>query len=134
MIFRVLIFLTLSVFISCSNNEQSELLPDISQANNIKFSYKTDFDSAGKINIKNVEIKDLKTVSEIKNIINYDPFTYIYCVSTGEMSFYKDSTFIVNMVFNTSKDLTHIACNYKGKLVAIKLSEENAELLDSFKN
>ena len=134
MIFRVLIFLILSVFISCTDKEQGELLPDISQANNIKFSFKTDFDSTGKINIKNVNINDLKTVSEIKSIINYEPFTYIYCVSTGEMGFYKDSTFIVNMVFNTSKDLTHIACNYNGRLVAIKLSEENAKILDSFKN
>lgn len=134
MIIRLFAVLILSVFISCSDKEQTELLPDISQANKIKFSFKTDFDSTGKINIKSVDIKDLKTVSEIKNIINYDPFTYIYCVSTGEMGFYKDSTFIVNMVFNTSKDLTHIACNYNGKLVAIKLSEENAKFLDSFKN
>lgn len=134
MIFRLFIILILSVFISCSEKEQSELLPDISKANNVKFSFKTDFDSTGKMNIKNVNVKDLKSVSEIKNIINYDPFTYVYCVSTGEMSFYQDSTFIVNMVFNTSKDLTHIACNYNGKLVAIKLSEENAMFLDSFKN
>jgi|GEM_PF-2110488 len=126
--------LLISVFYSCSNKTQNENLPDISDANNIKFSYKTDFDSAGKMNIKNVDIKDIKSVNEIKKIIDYDPFTYIYCVSSGSMSFYKDSTFIVNMVFNTSNDLTHIACNYNGKLVAIKLSEENARFLDSFKN
>ena len=93
-----------------------------------------DFDSTNKINIKSVEVNDLKNVSRIKNIITYEPFTYIYCVSTGSMSFYKDSTLIITMVFNTLPDLKHIAFNYDGKLVAMSLSEENAKLLDSFKN
>ncbi len=122
------------LFISCNSDEHSVNFPDISEANNIKFSYKMDFDSTGKMNIKNVDIKDMNAVNEIKNIINYDPFTYIYCVSSGSMSFYKDSTFLVNMVFNTSPELMHIACNFNGKLVAIKLSPENAKFLDSFKN
>ena len=93
-----------------------------------------DFDSTNKIKIKSVEINDLKNVIRIKNLITYDPYTYIYCVSTGSMSFYKDSTLLVTMVFNTLPDLKHIAFNHNGKLTAMSLSEENAKLLESFKN
>lgn len=93
-----------------------------------------DFDSTGRMKIKDIDITDYKKVNDVKNIINYDPFTYVYCISSGSMSFYKDTTFIASMVFNTSKDYTHIACNYNGKLVAIKLTEGNAKFLDSFKN
>ena len=80
------------------------------------------------------DIDDIKTISEIKKIINYDPFAYLYCISSGTLSFYKDSIHIIDMVFNTTPDFRHIACTYNGKLVAIKLSEENAKFLDSFKN
>lgn len=130
----LIIFLQLLLFYSCGNSLQNENLPDISQANIVKLSYKSDFDSSGKMKIIDKEIKNLKTVSEIKRVINYEPFTYIYCISSGSMSFYKDSTLLADMVFNTSPELMHISCNYKGKLVAIKLSEENARFLDSFKN
>lgn len=129
-----LIFLLLMFFYSCSSNKQNAELPDISKADHIKFSYKMDFDSTGKMKIKDVDVSDFGKVNDVKNVIQYDPFTYVYCISSGSMSFYKDSTFIANMVFNTSKDYTHIACNYNGKLIAIKLSEENAKFLDSFKN
>ena len=122
------------LFYSCGNIPENKNLPDVSEANLVKFSYKSDFDSAGRMNIKYKEIKDLLTVSEIKKVINYEPFTYIYCISSGSMSFYKDSTLLADMVFNTSPELMHIACNYKGRLIAIKLSEENAKFLDSFKN
>lgn len=128
------IFLVLLSFYSCSSDHQSAELPDISAANHIKFSYKTDFDSTGRMKIKDVDLTDYMKVTGVKNIISYDPFTYVYCISSGSMSFYKDSTFIASMVFNTSKDFMHIACNNNGKLVAIKLSEENAKFLDSFKN
>lgn len=128
------LLIILSVFCSCGNSDNNKDLPDISQANKIKLSYKTDFDSAGKIKIKNAEISDPKTVAEIKKVISSEPFNYVYCVSSGTVSFYRDSTMLTEMVFNTTLDLLHIACNYNGKLVAIKLSEENAAFLDSFKN
>ncbi|MBK8550361.1 MAG: hypothetical protein IPL53_04570 [Ignavibacteria bacterium] len=133
--FRFLIFLILSVIYSCgNNNEQIESRPDLSKANKIKFDFKTDFDSTNKINIKSVEVGDLKNVSQVKNIITYDPFTYIYCTSTGSMSFYKDSTLLVTMVFNTIPDQKHIAFTYNGKFLAMNLSEENARFLESLKN
>lgn len=130
----IFLFLVLSVIYSCGIQESNKNLPDISDANIVKFSYKTDFDSAGKINIKNVEIRDPMTVAQIKRVISDEPFNYVYCVSSGTVSFYRDSTMLAEMVFNTTLDLLHIACNYNGKLVAIKLSEENAAFLDSFKN
>ena len=132
---RILILIiTLAVFYSCGINESSENHPDLSMANKIVLDYKTDFDSTNRINIKTKEITDLKEIIRIRNIINYDPYTYIYCVSSGTMSFYKDSTLIVTMVYNTLPDLKHIAFNYNGKLVAMSLSEENAKLLDDLKN
>ncbi len=130
----IFLLLFFSVLYSCGDNERTDSHPNISQANKIKFDFKMDFDSTNKIKIRSVEINDLKSVSRIKNLITYDPFTYIYCVSTGSMSFYKDSTLLVTMVFNTLPDLKHIAFNYNGKLIAMSLSEENAKLLESFKN
>lgn len=130
----LIIFLFITAVYSCGNKEQIENHPDISQANKVKFDFKMDFDSTNKINIKSIEMNDLKNVSRIKNMITYDPFTYIYCVSSGSMSFYKDSTLLVTMVFNTIPDQKHIAFTYNGKFLAMSLSEENAKILDSFKN
>ncbi len=131
---KFIIILLSLVICSCGRNEQNADHPDISQANKIKFDFKSDFDASGKMTVTSTEINDLKRVSCIKNIISYDPFTYVYCASTGSMSFYKDSTLIVTMVFNTLPDLKHIAFNYNGKLIAMCLSGENAKLLESFKN
>jgi len=130
---RIIIFLTLALAYSCGSNT-NEGLPDISRANIVKLYYKVDFDSTGRQKILSKDIFDLKKVEMIKETINYDPFSYLYCTSTGSMSFYKDSSLIVSMVFNTDPGQMHIACNYNGKLVAVKLSEENAKLLVSFKN
>lgn len=128
----LIIILSVSVFLSCGRSEKTDGHPDISQANKIKFDFKTDFDSANRIIIKSKEVNDLKSVTAVRNIISYDPFTYIYCTSSGSMSFYKDSTLLVTMVFNTQPDQKHIAFNYDGKLIAMSLSEENAKLLESF--
>ena len=130
----LLILLILSVFYSCSSNEQPQSHPDLSKANKIRFDFKTDFDSTNKIIVISRELNDLKSISSVRNIISYDPFTYIYCTSSGSMSFYKDSSLIVTMVFNTLPDQRHIAFNYDGKLIAMSLSDENAKLLESFKN
>ncbi len=124
----------LSVLLFSCSHESTDKLPDISQSNIVKLYYKSDFDPTGKQNIITREINDPQSVSELKSIIDYEPFSYIYCVSTGSMSFYKDDELITTMVFNTDPVQTHIACNYEGRLVAIKLSEENARLLESFKN
>ena len=131
---KLLILLILSVFYSCSSNEQPQSHPDLSKANKIRFDFKTDFDSTNKIIVISRELNDLKSISSVRNIISYDPFTYINCTSSGSMSFYKDSTLIVTMVFNTLPDQRHIAFNYDGKLIAMSLSDENAKLLESFKN
>ena len=133
-IIHILLFLMPAVLLVSCSHGTTEKLPDISQSNNVKLYYKMDFDSTGRQKIKTLNINDPESVSELKSIINYDPFSYLYCVSTGSMSFYKDDELIITMVFNTDPAQTHIACNYEGKLVAIKLSEENARLLESFKN
>jgi hypothetical protein len=131
---KLIILISLAVFCSCGISEQNPDLPDISQSNRIIFSFKTDFDASGKMNIKTLEISDVKKVSDVKKIISNEPFNYIYCASTGSMSFYKDEALLSEMVFNTTPELKHIACNYKGKLVAIKLSGEDAEFLENLKN
>lgn len=131
---KLLILLIISVFYSCGSNDHTESHPDLSKANKIRFDFKTDFDSTNKIVVISRELNDLKSISSVRNIITYDPFTYIYCTSSGSMSFYKDSILIVTMVFNTLPDQRHIAFNYNGKLTAMSLSDENAKLLDSFKN
>ncbi|MDQ3019567.1 MAG: hypothetical protein M3R36_03210 [Bacteroidota bacterium] len=129
-----LIFLTLLVVCSCTNQTHNILLPDLSQANNVKLIFKTNFDSTGKIILKNIDIKDRHSVETIKTVISSKPFFYQYCISTGSMTFFKDSLKIIQMVFNTTPDFRHIAYNYNNKLVAVALSEENAKLLESFKN
>ena len=132
--FSIIIIFTIC---SCGNDEtleNTQSRPDLSQANRIVLDYKTDFDSTGKINIETKEINDLQSIISIRNSVTYDPFTYIYCVSTGTMSFYKDNTLIVTMVYNSLPELRHIAFTYNGKLIAMSLSEENARLLDSYKN
>lgn len=122
------------MILSCGKNVTDENLPDISRANNIKIYFKSDFDSTGKMNILSKEVNDIKTISEIKKMIDYDPFSYVYCTSTGSMSFYNDSSLIVTMVFNTTPGQKHIAFTYNGKLTALKLSDANAEFVNNLKN
>ena len=122
------------VIISCGKNDANRNLPDITQANNVKLSYKSDFDSTGKMKLISKEISDLKTVNEIKKMIDFDPYSIVYCTYTGSMSFYKDSSLIVTMVFNTTPGQKHIAFTYNGKLTALKLSDVNAEFVNNLKN
>lgn len=127
----IAIFL-LSIY-SCSSKKETTAMPDLSQANNMKLMYKMDFDSTSKMIIKTVPVTDAKKMTELKSLLNSDPFAYIYCASSGAMNFYKDSTLLYSFAFNTEKDLRHIAYNYNNKLIAVTLSEENAKFLDSFK-
>ena len=86
---KYFLFIIISVMTcSCSRQEQAENHPDLSQTNKIKFEFKSDFDSSDKVTIISKEIDDIKNISRVRNIINYDPFTYIYCTSSGAMSFY----------------------------------------------
>ena len=130
----IILFMLSLIICSCGKDNTTENLPDISQANNIKLYYKEDFDDSGKMKILTREILDMTTINKMKKLIDYEPFSYVYCTSTGSMSFYKDSTLIVSMVFNILPDQQHIAYNYYGKVIAIKLSESNADFIESFKN
>lgn len=118
---------------SCGSKKETAAMPDLSQANNMKIMYKMDFDSTSKMIIKTVPISDAKKMAELKDLLNSDPFAYIYCSSSGAMNFYKDSTLLYSFAFNTTPDIRHIAYNYNNKLIAVTLSEENAKFLDSFK-
>jgi len=95
--------------------------------------FKMDFDSTAKMNIKTVPIKEAKKMLELKELLNSEPFPYIYCASSGAMNFYTDSTLIYSFAFNTTPELRHIAYTYNSKLIAVTLSEENAKFLESFK-
>ena len=92
-----------------------------------------DFDSTAKMNIKNVPIKEAKKMLELKELLNSEPFPYIYCASSGAMNFYKDSTLIYSFAFNTTHELRHIAYTYNSKLIAVTLSGEHAKFLENFK-
>lgn len=95
--------------------------------------FKMDFDSTAKMNIKTVPIKEAKKMLEMKELLNSEPFPYIYCASSGAMNFYTDSTLIYSFAFNTTPELRHIAYTYNSKLIAVTLSEEHAKFLESFK-
>ncbi len=131
---RICALLFLMLICSCSKEKEEMKLPDISKADKVKLTYKTDFDSAGRIILKDLEITEPGEISQLRATVSTIPFDYQYCLSTGTMAFCRDSSVIIEMVFNTTPDFRHIAFNYKGKLIAIALSEENARLLDSFKN
>jgi len=121
------------VFHSCGNKKENAAVPDLSRANNMKIMFKMDFDSTAKMNIKAVQIKNAEKIFELKELLNSEPFPYIYCASSGAMNFYNDSTLIYSFAFNTTPDIRHIAYTYNSKLVAVTLSEKNANLLESFK-
>lgn len=128
------LILLISILIcSCGKKTQNASIPDLSQANNMSIMFKMDFDSTGKMKIKNVPITEPKKMNELKTLLNSEPFPYLYCASSGAMNFYKDSTLLYSFAFNTEKDLRHIAYTYNNKLIAVTLSEENAKFLDSFK-
>ncbi|MBX7044753.1 MAG: hypothetical protein K1X86_02860 [Ignavibacteria bacterium] len=131
--FLPLILLILIIVYSCGKKTQNASIPDLSQANNMSIMFKMDFDSTGKMKIKNVPITEPKKMNELKTLLNSEPFPYLYCASSGAMNFYKDSTLLYSFAFNTEKDLRHIAYTYNNKLTAVTLSEENAKFLDSFK-
>ena len=133
------IFLTISalcitiLFSSCGSKKENASIPDLSQANNMNIMFKMDFDSTAKMNIKTVPIKEAQKMFELKELLNSEPFPYIYCASSGAMNFYKDSTLIYSFAFNTTPELRHIAYTYNSKLVAVTLSEEHSNFLESFK-
>lgn len=120
------------LLISCGRKNSELKLPDMSDVNRIEFTYKADFDSAGKIILKTTEVSDEKNIKKILNTVTPGDFPYIYCLSTGSMSFFHDKELLITMVFNTTPDFRHIAYNIDNKVVAVPLSEENAKLLDSF--
>lgn len=126
-------FCTVLLFSSCGSKKQNASIPDLSQANNMNIMFKMDFDSTAKMNIKTVPIKEAKKMLELKELLNSEPFPYIYCASSGAMNFYKDSTLIYSFAFNTTPELRHIAYTYNSKLIAVTLSEEHAKFLESFK-
>lgn len=128
------LIIMLLIFFSCGSKPQVENLPDLSDVNYVRLSLKMDFDSLGHQKIKTIEVSDSKNISELKNTISPEPFQYLYCTSSGMMDFYKDSSLILSVVFNTEQGQRHIAFNRNGKLTAIKLADENAKFLDSFKN
>lgn len=108
--------------------------PDLSHVNKISIIYKSEFDSAGKLGVKNTDITEPLKINSIMQLISAEPTKYLYCVSTGVMNLYTDSTFIISIVFNTNDDFRHIAYNYNNKLTALELSSENAKMIESIIN
>lgn len=133
-ILKILPVIFILTFFSCGNKSSRENLPDLSNVDKITLIYKADFDSKGIMNLKSVDITDPKIINTIESLTTAKPTTYLYCISTGAMNFYNKNEILVSIVFNTSSDFRHIAYNYNNKLIALDLSEENAALLESFKN
>lgn len=122
------------IFFSCGNKLQVENLPDLSGVNHIRLSLKMDFDSTGKQTIKTIEVDNANMISVLKETISPEPFQYLYCTSSGMMDFYEDSLLVLSVVFNTEQGQRHIAFTRNSKLTAIKLTDEDAKFLESFKN
>ncbi|MDZ4711702.1 MAG: hypothetical protein SGI89_05185 [bacterium] len=133
-IYKIIFVMLIITFTSCAEKPTESGLPDLSSADKIMITYKADFDSSGKMNLKSVDITDVNELTAIEQTISDEPFPYLYCISSGTMTFYKDSSALITVVFNTEKDYRHVAYNYNNKLTALKLSEESAKLLDKFKN
>ncbi len=126
--------LFLMVICSCSEEKEQMVLPDFAKADKVSLTYKTDFDSAGKIILKNIDLTDPREISKLRATISTIPFDYQYCLSSGTMAFYEDTSLIIEVVFNTTKDFRHIAFNYNNKLIAVALTEKDAAMLDSYKD
>lgn len=129
----ILVILLATIFFSCGNNSNVNL-PDISDANIVKLYFKSDFDKDGKQHIITKEINDAGNVKAVKDLTEADEFAYLYCTSTGSIGFYKNDSLLATMVFNTDEGQRHIACNFNGKVQAVKLSDENAAFIQQFKN
>ncbi|MFZ1321621.1 MAG: hypothetical protein WAT71_08710 [Ignavibacteria bacterium] len=131
-IYPVLIIFSTLILSSCSEENSFSIKNEISSADRIEFMYKDGFDSTGKMIVKTSSITDQKDISEIINTVTNEPFEYQYCISTGSMTFYKNDSVLISLVYNTTDDYRHIAFNQYNKLTALKLSEENARLLEMY--
>lgn len=127
----LLIFLILNIS-SCTEENTLSVKNEISSADRIEFMFKDGFDSTGKMVIKTSSITNQKDIFEIVNAVSDEPFPYQYCISTGSMTFFKNDSVLISLVYNTSDDYRHIAFNQYNKLTALKLSEENARLLEMY--
>ena len=70
--------------------------------------YKSDFDSTGKMTVKTLDITNQNEIHNIAGTVSDEPFSYVYCISTGSMTFYKDDSILLTLVFNTLDDYRHI--------------------------
>lgn len=132
--YKIILMMLITVFASCGEKPTESGLPDLSSADKIMITYKADFDSTNKMNLRSVNITDAGELTAIEQTISDEPFPYLYCISSGSMTFYKDSAALITIVFNTDRDYRHVAYNYNNKLTALRLSEEHAKLLDKYKN
>ncbi len=130
--YPVLIIILTLIFSSCSEKISFSIKNEISSADRIEFMYKNGFDSTGKMVVKTSSIRNQKDIFEIVNTVSDEPFPYQYCISTGSMTFYKQDSVLISLVYNTTDDYRHIAFNQYNKLTAVKLSEENARLLELY--
>ncbi|HQY20702.1 MAG TPA: hypothetical protein PK294_00075 [Ignavibacteria bacterium] len=131
-IYAALFILFILNISSCSEENSLSVKNQISSADKIEFLYKDGFDSTGKMIVKTSNITNQKDIIEIINTVSDEPFPYQYCISTGSMTFYKQDSVLISLVYNTTDDYRHIAFNQYNKLTAVKLSEENARLLELY--
>lgn len=117
---------------SCGDNSSGSSIPDLTSADKIELMYKSGFDSSGKMGVKTIDITDRNEIFKIAHTVSSEPFSYQYCISTGSMTFYKNGSVMMTLVYNTSDDYRHIAYSTDSKLTAVKLSEENARLLEKY--
>lgn len=130
--YQILIIISALILSSCSEENSFSLKNEISSADRIEFMYKDGFDSTGKMIVKTSSITNQNDIFEIINTVSDETFEYQYCISTGSMTFYKNDSVLISLVYNTTNDYRHIAYNQFSKLTTLKLSEENARLLEIY--
>lgn len=130
--FAVMLLCSCLLSASCSRDEAVSNMPDISSANRVELLFKAGFDSTGTMSIKKIIVTGQDEIFRLQRTFSNESFPYIYCVSSGSMTFYKDDMQLANVSFNTDKDYRHIAFYNQERLTALALSEAGARVLEDF--
>ncbi len=131
-LFKALLLCSCLLSASCGRDDAISNMPDISTANKVEMLFKAGFDSTGTMSIKKIIVTGQDEIFRLQRTFSNESFPYVYCVSSGSMTFYKDDMQLANVSFNTDKDYRHIAFYNQEKLTALALSEAGAKVLEDF--
>lgn len=120
------------ILFSCGSNDVNQNLPDLSSADKVELLFKTEFDTNDIMGVKKVTLTDPGEIIKLRRTFSQEMFPYVYCISSGSMTFYKEGLVLANVAFNTDKDYRHIAYYNENKLTALVLTEDDARMLEEY--